>query len=197
MTTVEAMAEKDGSKCLKFENKQGIPIHPNDWIAGVDCNHPQHHDNWTKNNNEDQDDKAQSPDDDKEMTIKEPPTKEEDDETPNLITDEEESDNEDDNSIADNDTEQETYQEPASKEETAEIAGVVAPTSTESIDESPVTAVSNDEDEPEETQPQTILHRSGRVRQMAERFEPGTTNVQWQDKQINNMTSNQPKEIAS
>ena len=54
------MAEKDGIKCLKFENKQGTPICPNDWTAGVDCNHPQHCDDWKKNNeDEDQDEDAE------------------------------------------------------------------------------------------------------------------------------------------
>ena len=47
--TAEAMAEQDGIKGSKFKNKQGIPIHPNDWIAGVDHNDPQHCNNWIKN----------------------------------------------------------------------------------------------------------------------------------------------------
>ena len=29
-----------------------MPICPNDWIAGVDCNHPQHHNNWNANQEE-------------------------------------------------------------------------------------------------------------------------------------------------
>ena len=52
--TVKATAERDGIECLKFENKEGIPIHPNDWIAGVDHDHPQHHDNWLKNQEEEE-----------------------------------------------------------------------------------------------------------------------------------------------
>ena len=125
-----------------------------------------------------------------------------DDEGPHLITDDEDSEDDERDVEGEQEPEEDEDEEiqlvQASKEEIAEITGVT-PEATKSIeDNSPVTTVSDDEDdENEDHQPESSLRRSGRVKQMIQRFTPGTHNVQWKDEQLHNITSDNPKELAT
>lgn len=183
--TVEKMAEKDDIKCLKFENKQGIPIYPNDLIAGVDYNHPQHYNNQIANQEE------QDVDDNIEDKYK---LDKEGDEIPNLITD-----NEDDESDESNDEqfeEDEKQQQQATEEEIAEITGVPKQEQPEvEQQDSPV----NQPESEQCQQPQPTLRRSTRVREMVQQYEPtmkGNTHIQIDEEPLYNIVSEEPHELA-
>ena len=63
---VEAMAEKEGFKSLKFKNRHGVVFFDTDWIAGVDCHLGDQDQDDEEVEDQDQDDECEPDEDDNE-----------------------------------------------------------------------------------------------------------------------------------